>query len=51
MNTDEKLEALTDLVDKLSAIVMGHLTQLNNRDDLIDLGKELRDKIQRLKRA
>ncbi len=51
MNTDERLRALTDLVEEIAAVLGGHMTELNKRDEQIDRIREVLTKLHRLKRA
>ena len=49
MNTEDKLNTLIDLVDDSIALFIGHITELNQVEQLLATGQELQEKLKHLK--
>ena len=49
MDTEEKLAALTEIVARLVALYIGHITELNRVETLQREALELHEKLKRLK--
>lgn len=49
MNTDEKINKVAELMGELTNLFLGHITNLNNIDELLLRGREIHTKLEQLR--